>query len=193
MKPNKTFVACLFFALFMMINASANDDLADFDAGTEIKPLTKELSQEEASQENSSDLENVDFGQQLPELSCADEKLKKQVENFVYNYVNIEATNSVVEQRERYLLARNLHDFVQEDEKHLSSKETYAAASVVAYLKINKNREIHKVCRSFGNDSKKFEDLFAVIYRDGAYYQVVVPNVINSTKELDKATFTYNW
>ena len=78
-------------------------------------------------------------------------------------------------------------------EKNLNSKDNYSAASIIAYLKINQDKEIYKICRSLGNDNKKFADLFAVIYRDGAYYQVVVPNMIISTNDIEKATFTYNW
>lgn len=187
----KFFLSVLSIGLLIGFSAYGSDDTADFDAGTDIKPLTKELSAAEAVE--STDLDDVDYGQKLPELSCFDERLKRQVANLIYSYVNRDKANSVIEQREHYLMTRNLHDFVEEKDTHVTSEDNYSAASAIAYLKINQNKEIYKVCRSSGNNSKKFADLFAVIYRDGAYYQVVVPNIMNSTKDIEKATFTFNW
>lgn len=188
MKKYLLFGLCLFISGF-----SYAEEAEIFDDGTEIKPLTKELSATELQQENSTDLNNVDDNQPLPELLCSDERLKKQIENFVYTYINKESTGSIIEQRRRYLLARNLHDFAEVSDKDLSAKNNYSAASVVAYLKINENKKIYRICRSSDNNSEKFADLFAVIYRDGSYYKVVVPNVMLSTKNIDKATFVYNW
>lgn len=184
-----------FFGLFFLFagNALAVDKVVDFDGNTEIKPLEKELSAYEAEQENSTDLNNIDDGKPLPEILCTDKKLKKQVENFIYAYVNKESTGSIVEQRARYLLARNLHEFKETDENNLSAQDVYSVSSAVAYLKINEGREIYKICHSSGNNTKKFADLFAVIYRDGAYYKVVIPNIMVSTKKINNATFTYSW
>ena len=190
--PKKLFALLLIFGAAISMNVLAAEDTAILDDSAEIKPLTKTLSAEEAAQ-SSSDLDDVDAGQALPELSCSDEKLKEQVKSFIYSYISREDTNSVIEQRKRFLLVRNLHDFTEEQEDKLSSKDTYSAASVIAYLKINENRKIYKICRSANNDGKKFADLFAVIYRSGGYYHVVIPNVMDSTKDLDKASFTYNW
>ena len=184
------FLKVLSIGLLIGFNTQAAD-LADFDDSAEIKPLTKELSAAEANKDN--DLNNLDYGQELPKLPCNDENLKKQVANFIYSYASANGSNSVIEQRKQHLLARNLNDFAEVSADSLNSKDDYAAASVIAYLKINQNKEIYKICRSSGNNSKKFADLFAIIYRDGAYYQVVVPNVIVSTKDIDKATFVYNW
>ena len=180
----------LSFGLLIGTNVRAGD-VFYFNDEAEIKPLTKGLSAAETDID--ADLDNVDYGQKLPELLCSDENLKKQVANFVYSYINRDGASSVIEQRAQYLLVKNLNDFVQEDEKNLNSKDNYSAASIIAYLKINQDKEIYKICRSLGNDNKKFADLFAVIYRDGAYYQVVVPNMIISTNDIEKATFTYNW
>ena len=193
MKLKITFFAVLLFGVVCGVSGYAENNEPDLNDSTDIKPLEKVISSEEASLEGSSDLYDVDYGQQLPELPCSDERLKKQIENFVFSYVSRNGANSVIEQREQYLLAKNIRDFVQTDEKVLNSKDNYSAAMAVAYLKINTNKEIYKICRSYGNDSKKFADLFAVIYRQGAYYQVVIPNVMNSTKDMDKATFTFNW
>lgn len=187
----KAFSLLLFVFGICAGSVSYSADTESFDGSAEIKPLTKQLSNAEENADT--DLDDVDYGQKLPELLCSDEKLKKQVANFVYSYVNRDGSSSVIEKRARYLLVRNLNDFVPESDENLNSKDNYSAASAVAYLKINQNKEIYKICRSFGNDSKKFADLFAVIYRDGAYYQVVVPNVMVSTNDIDKATFTYNW
>ena len=78
-------------------------------------------------------------------------------------------------------------------EGDFSSNDVYSAASAVAYMKINEGKEIYKICRSTGNNDQEFADLFAVIYRSGNYYKVVVPNVMISTKDINKATFVYNW
>lgn len=188
MKFNLLFGLCLLFAGFAYA-----EEAEIFDDGTEIKPLTKELSATELQQENSTDLNNVDDNQPLPELLCSDERLKKQIENFVYTYINKEGTGSIIEQRNRYLLARNLHDFSEIEEKDFSSKDLYSAASAVAYLKINEGRKIYKICRSSENSDKKFADLFAVLYQSGGYYKIVIPNVMTSTENIEKATFVYNW
>ena len=188
MKKYLLFGLCLFISGF-----SYADETVGFDDSTEIKPMTKELSSVEAAKGNSSDLDDFEGAQVLPDVLCSDAKLKKQLENFVYAYINIESTGSIIEQRRRYLLARNLHDFAEVSDKDLSAKNNYSAASVVAYLKINENKKIYRICRSSDNNSEKFADLFAVIYRDGSYYKVVVPNVMLSTKNIDKATFVYNW
>ena len=193
MKAKITFAFTLIFSLIFGLSTYAEDIDTDLEADTEIKPLTKVLSPEEASSELSSDLDDVDYGQKLPELSCDNERLKKQIENFVFSYVSRDGANSVIEQREQYLLARNIHDFVQINDSDLDSKNNYSASLAVAFLKINANKEIYKICRSSGNNSNKFAELFAIIYRQGAYYQIVVPNVINSTKDIEKATFTFNW
>ena len=185
------FLMVFFLGTFACFNAYAEDSLADFDDGTDIKPLTKELSVAEA--DKSTELDNVDYGQELPELSCSDENLKKQIANFIYSYINRDGASSVIEQRTQHLLVRNLHGFTQVEDQSLSPKDNYSAVSVLAYLKINQNKKIYKICQSNNNKSKKFADLFAIIYRDGAYYQVVIPNVILSTKDIDKATFVYNW
>ena len=187
----KAFSLLLFVFGLLIGSVSHSADTESFDGSAEVKPLTKELSNAEENAD--ADLDNIDYGQELPELLCSDEKLKKQVANFIYSYINHDGASSVIEKRAQYLLVRNLNDFVPESDKNLNSKDNYSAASAVAYLKINQNKEVYKICRSFGNDSKKFADLFAVIYRDGAYYQVVVPNVMVSTNDIDKATFTYNW
>lgn len=184
------FLKVLFIGLLFSSNSSAAD-LAEFDDSAEIKPLTKELSAAEADE--ASDIDNIDYGQKLPDIHCSDENLKKQIANFVYSFASADGASSVIDQRRQHLLVRNLHDFVSVEAETLTSKDNYSAASIIAFMKINQNKEIYKICRSADNNSKKFADLFAVIYRDGAYYKVVVPNVIVSTKDIDKATFTYNW
>ncbi len=184
------FLRVIALGLLIGFNSQAAD-VADFDDSSEIKPFTKELS--DAEKNKDSNLEDIDYGQKLPELLCADENLKKQISNFIYSFSAFEEIGSVIEQRRQHLLVRNIHDFAEVTADSLNSKDNYLAASIIAFLKINQNKDIYKICRSKGNDSKKFADLFAIIYRDGAYYQIIVPNMIYSTKDIDKATFTYGW
>ena len=184
------FLSILCCGLLLAGTVHAEEQI-EFDDSAEIKPLEKIMSEQEALSDT--ELSNVDYGQSLPKLACNDENLKKQVANFIYSYINKDGTNSVIEQRARHLLVRNLHEFKPEPEKNLNSKNSYAAASAVAFLKINLNKEIYEICHSIDNNNKKFADLYAVIYRDGNYYKVVVPNMMISTKDIDDATFVYNW
>ena len=137
----KAFSALLFVLALLSGSVSHSADMESFDGSAEIKPLTKQLSGAETTADT--DLDDVDYGQKLPELLCSDEKLKKQVANFVYSYINRDGASSVIEKRAQYLLVRNLNDFVPESDKNLNSKDNYSAASAVAYLKINQNKEVY--------------------------------------------------
>ncbi len=168
-------------------------DEDEFYAGTDIRPIEKEMSEEEQSQPNSTDVNFIEEDDKLPELKCSDTKLKKQVESFIYNYINKINTNSVIEKRDRLLLVRNLHDFSQVSEDDISGKENYTTMSLLAHLKINEHRTIYRICKSVDNKSKNFKNLYVIIYQYLNYYKVVVPNLISTPQQIEDATFTYSW
>lgn len=167
------------------------DDLYD---GTEVRPIEKGLSEEEQMQEGSTDLEVIsDTETELPNLSCDDPKLKEQVKTFIYNNLSKVATNSVIEKRSRVLLTKSLQEFKDVTNEEIDGSKNFAAASAVAYLRINSEHKISRICRSSGNDSKQFNDLYIIIYPYIRYYKVVVTNLMSSTEQMGDATFVYNW
>ena len=92
------------------IELKAEDDV--LDASTEVKPLTTRMSKSEQMQESNSDLDYIEEDVPLPDLPCDSPNLKKQVEAFMLNNLNMYATNSVIEKRNRILMLKNLPDFV---------------------------------------------------------------------------------
>ena len=170
--------------------AAQEDDLY---TGSEVLPLQKELSTAESAQENSSDVEVIDDNI-MQELECGDERLKKQVERFIYKNINKEETNSAIEKRKRLLLVRNMADFTQIDDEDDKLKQNFSAAATIAYLKINQHRRIYKICQSRHNDGEKsFEDIYVVIYPFAGYYKIVVTNLLSIPEKADDATFIFNW
>ena len=164
-------------------------DTDAFYAGEEIVPLTKEMSEEEQTGANSYVLSS----QSLPELDCSSPKLKKQVEDFIFEDLNKEGTNSVIEKRARILSVRNLSHFIDVSDEKIDADKDFLAAASLAYLKINRQREIYKVCKSSDNKSNKLKNLYVIIYPYLQYYKVVVANLVITTDDIDNATFIYNW
>lgn len=164
------------------------------DTSTEVKPLTTRMSKSEQMQENNSDLDYIEEDVSLPDLPCDSPNLKKQVEAFMLNNLNLYVTNSVVEKRNRILMLKNLPDFVDVTGEKIDSKANFQAASADAHLRINERRKILHVCKSSNrNNMYKLKDVYVIIYPYVEYYKVVVPNVMNSIEDLDKSTFIYNW
>lgn len=164
-----------------------------FYSGSEVRPLEAEMSYEEKQQENNSDLEDIEEIREPVEIECNSPQLKKQVEDFIYENISQLSTNSTVEKRSRVLLVRNLQDFEEITEDEVDSKDSFTAASALAYLKINRRSSIDKICRSTGNRWNQFKNLYVIIYPYINYYKVVVANVMKSTESLDEATFIYEW
>lgn len=178
----------------LLPQGSINPEDDVLDAGSDIKPLEKQMSESEQLQEDSSDFDYIDEEQELPDVSCDSENLKKQVKAFVLNNLNQLSTHSVREKRRRILLVKNLSDFVDVTDKKLEGRSSFDAASVSAYLRINQKRTIKHICKSQNDDSdKRLKSLYIVIYQYLNYYKVVVTNLVPSAKEIDKATFIYNW
>ena len=108
------------------------------DINTDIQPLKAEMSENEKSQ--TSDIFAADDNE-MTELKCDDARLKKQIVDFVFHTISKNPTTSVLENRSRVLLVRNMHDFQEIDPQLLfafigSSKKSkekfYGFASVEA-------------------------------------------------------------
>ena len=165
-----------------------------FDASVEVKPLATELSQKEQQQEDSTDLNYIDEQSELPDLPCNTPNLKKQIASFIYNNLKQQTTFSVIELRKRNLMVKNLSEFQDVTADKIDSSKYFVAAATDAYLRINQHRKIKHICKSFNQDaSKQFNDLYVIIYPFLNFYKVVVTNLMNSTEDLEKATFIYNW
>ena len=169
------------------------DGADDLYTGTDIVPLKKELSRDESMREDSSDMSLIDENDAFTELKCDNPKLKAQVEDFIYNNINKEQTNSVIEMRKRLLLVRNIKDFQQVSEDDIDSKTDFETLATLAYMKINKNIDIDKICRSTQNQATDFKDIYVILYVYAGYYKVVVTNLSPVTDKIDEATFIYNW
>lgn len=169
---------------------SAEED--DFYTGTDIVPLEKSLSSDETMREDSTDL-SVMNNQPPVALNCNDPRLKAQIEHFIYQNINKEETNSVIEKRKRLLLVRNMADFEEVTDEQIDSKTDFETMAALAYMKINKHIDINKICRSTQSQSGKFKNIYAILYVYAGYYKVVVTNLMPVTEKMDEATFIFNW
>lgn len=175
-----------------IVPMSAEED--DFYTGSDIVPLTKELSVAESAQENSSDMDIIDESDTPQNLACNDERLKKQVERFIYKHINKKTTNSAIEKRKRLLLVRNMADFTEINEDDERYKKNFNIAATVAYLKINQHRQIHKICRSeHNNAAESLEDIYVAVYPFAGYYKITVANLVSLPEKYDDATFIFSW
>ena len=111
--------------------------------GKEISIETDALAEEQTGANS-----YVLSSQPLPELDCSSPKLKRQVEDFIFKDLNKEGTNSVIEKRSRILSVRNLSHFIDVSDEKIDADKDFLAAASLAYLKINRQREIYKVCKS---------------------------------------------
>ena len=156
----------------------------------DIQPLQAEMSEEERSQNK--DIFAAD--DEMPELKCEDLRLKKQVSSYIYKAISQQATSSVLENRSRVLLVRNMQDFQEIDADAISSLESFITATSLAFLKIKKQRRISRVCVSRGNKAKGFQNVYAIIYPFSGYYRVAIPNLAPNSQALEeKAMFIFNW
>ena len=174
-----------------IIELPAEED--DLYGGTDVIPLAKELSTNESSQENSSDVAVIDDSDMPEELDCNDERLKQQMAHFIYKNISKEQTNSIPEKRRRLLLARNMSDFVEVSEDDADLRKNINTASALAYLKINQRRKVYKVCKSEHNKAADLEDIYAIIYPFAGYYKVVAGNLVSVPEKMDEATFIFSW
>lgn len=180
------------FGDFKVKKAPHNEQLDSLNFDTEIKPLTKEMSTEEKSVLNS-EFENVYKPEKTQEITCDLPQLKKQIKSFVFNHMTDNSESSVIKRRQQILAIRNIHDFADVTDEKIDSKKDFLTASAVAYLKINENRTISRICKSSDNANEKLNGLYAVIYPYADYYKVVIPNLMTSAENIDDATFIFNW
>ena len=165
------------------------DDLYD---GAEIKPLFGTMSAAQKAKEEHIGFEyDENDAKRLQELLCSDEKLWQQVGAFIYKYVQTQSARTVPERRAQLLLVRNLNPFEEITEDALQNNFEASAAAI--RLKMNEGREIYRMCVSKNNASKRFANIYILIYPYIMYYKVVVANLAASPEELDDATFIYNW
>lgn len=163
------------------------DELTD---DTSVKPLETHLSESEKMQEEISDLNYIADETPRPDLLCDDENLFKQIKNFIFASEQVKPTNSVYEKRSRILLVNNLHPFEEVTKDAL--RGNFEASAALANLRINENREIHRICASYDNQSKKFKDIYVIIYPYLDRYKVVVTNIMLLPEKMDDATFIFN-
>ena len=174
-----------------MQEISAEED--DLDARVDVKPLDIEISSVEKQQKNITDFTQISADNELSPLSCEDESLNRQVRDFIYNYVSEKKTNSVIEKRNRLLLVKNLRRLEEIGPQEEKDIKDFATKATMVQLRINTRRPIYKLCSSKGNAVGKFGNVYVIIYVDGNYYKVIVPNLIEVMEKPEEATFIYNW
>lgn len=172
---------------FTALAQEANENVLPDSA--EIKPLTQYMSEAERQQEDSSDLDYIAGETPLPELLCDDENLLQQVKDFIFTSEQKKPTSSVQEKRSRILLINNLHPFQEAAKEDI--RGNFEASATVANLRINDKREIHRICVSRNNKSKKFRNTYLIIYPYANHYKVVVTNMILVPEKMDDATFIF--
>jgi len=182
------------FGEFRIKKTAVSPEINSLDFDREIKPLNKELSAEEKINAENSDFDRIEEPEKRPEISCDLPQLKTQVASFIYKNLNNTSSQSAIAKRQHILTIKNLHDFVDVTAEKIDPQEDFSAAAAIAYLKINENRKIVRVCRSSGNDNAgKLGKIYAIIYPYASYYKVVVSNLITSIDKINDATFIYNW
>ena len=165
----------------------------DLYSGAEIKDLEKTLSAEEKQQENSTGLDYMAKSEESVDIACDDARLADRVKEFIYKNISKGGSNSVLEKRKRSLLIKNLHGFEEINDGDELLKENFEASAALIQLKVNENRKISRICVSKGNNSKRFSNVFAIIYPYINYNKVIVPNLLVNTEKLDEATFVFAW
>ena len=195
----RKFPAVLIFCLYALISAASAQEAVESTAvaaenqelvdDTSIKPLATHLSESEKLQEETSDLNYIAGETSRPDLLCDDENLFKQIKEFIFASEQLKPTNSVHEKRSRILLVNNLHRFEEVTQDAL--RGNFEASAALANLKINENREIHRICASYTNNSKKFKDIYIIIYPYLDRYKVVVTNIMLLPEKMDDATFIF--
>ncbi len=157
--------------------------------GAEIKPIDRRISDTEKLQETGSDLNYISKENNRPDLLCNDEKLMQNVRDFIYKVEEQKNVVSVPQKRERILLVENLNPLKEIGEADV--KGNFEAAATLTYLKINGHHEIHRLCVSADNHSKKFKNVYVIIYPYLQHYKVTITNLMMVPENIDDATFIY--
>lgn len=163
------------------------------DTKIEIQPLELKMSDNERQQENSSSVDFVEKVDKLTDLPCNDQKLREQVETFIYQKISNRKSTSAVEKRERVLMVRNLSDFKEITQEDIEKKDGFNVQAALMNLKINQNKEVLHICSGLGNQYNKFQRIYLIIYPFANFYKVVVANLIDNVDDIEPATFVYNW
>lgn len=194
----KKFLTALSFCFYAVIAAAMAQETAEntmdepevLSDDTAIKPLETHLSEAEKMQEESSDLNYIADETPRPDLLCDDEDLFRQTKDFIFSSEQKKPTSSVHEKRARILLVNNLHRFHEVDKEALRGH--FEASAALANLRINQGREVHRICASLDNKSKKFKDIYLIIYPYLDRYKVIVTNIMLLPEKMDDATFIFN-
>ena len=168
------------------------EDEDDLYSGAEVKSLIAKISTEEKQQNLEADLDYIDDEYKLPELACSNEKLTKDVADFILRNTDNDV-GSVKNRRSRLLMARNLHNFEEIKENELNDKDNFKTKATLMHLRINEHREIYKICASKDNKYGNYSSVYLIIYPYYKYYKVVVTNLVGLVDKSDEATFIYNW
>lgn len=164
----------------------------DLYSGADVTEVVAVLSEEERQQELSTDFDYIAKEYEMPELSCENPNLTKQVAQFIENHFDNDES-SVPGKRNRILLIKNLHNFSQISQENLNKTDNFKAKAALMNLHINENREISKICVSKDNNFDRYDNIYLIIYPYLRYYKVVVTNLITVPEKLDAATFIYSW
>lgn len=168
--------------------AAATDNGELYD-GADIKPIERQISDTEKMQETGSDLSYISDETTRPDLLCSDDTLLQRVKDFIYEVEKQKNIVSVPQKRERILLVENLNPLQEISEDKV--KSNFETAATLTYLRINGHHEIHRICVSPDNRSKKFKDVYVVIYPYLQHYKVTVTNLVLVPENADDATFIY--
>lgn len=165
----------------------------DLYSGSDVKPMEIKISEEEKMQDMSSDFDYIDKEFVLPELSCGNENLTKQVAQFIQSKIKDDNESSVRNRRSRLLMVKNLHSFNDMSEDDLDKQDNFKTKAAIVHLRINESKDIYKICESTDNSFGKFKNIYLVIYPYFKYYKVLVANLMVSPEKMDEASFIYSW
>lgn len=166
---------CLFLVLFLFsFNVLAEDISEDVDNNTPIMIIYP------------NDNENYLNTDNIPD--CNDPKLISEVKSAIENHVLNAPETSIVENRKRKLVLKNIDAYKEIPLSEFKSSDNYLVANELIMTKINKNMTDHDLRLCAGNGSKP---IYLLIYPEDFRYRVQIINFIPPTHSGNNFSILY--
>jgi hypothetical protein len=125
----------------------------------------------------------------IPE--CNDDKLIKDVNEFIINFYKENKSYNVFERRRKFFILDNLSSFSQENINNYKTEKTKPISDVLIDLKINSKvlEENMRICR---NNNPNVTDFYMLIYYNNEAYTVRLINLKYNQPASEEISFTYN-
>ena len=123
--------------------------------------------------------------------SCNNDKLVKDVKNFIIDYFEKNKTYNVFERRRKFFILNNLSSFNKENLDNYKTEKARPISDVLINLKINENvlEENMLLCR---NNNENVTDFYMLVYYAGETYKVRLLNLRHNQPANEEISFVYN-